>query len=134
MKTIKTILTLMALLLPFGAWAATVTIPTEADKYISWSDATLTNCNTENGGSSIGSTHNGSTATFTLSNATKQDYYLMFLSGANGLTATVSWTLTDGDSYLHQRLHLHSHRERQGGGRQHRRSPGSHRGRHEGYL
>ena len=93
----------MALLLPFGAWAATVTIPTEADKYISWSDATLTNCNTENGGSSIGSTHNGSTATFTLSNATKQDYYLMFLSGANGLTATVSWTLTDGGSYTQQK-------------------------------
>jgi len=79
--------------------AATVNIPTTSGQYISWNDATLTSCNVENSGANIGSTHNGSTAMFDLSNATQQDYYLTFTSGASGLTATVSWTLTDGGSY-----------------------------------
>lgn len=107
MKTNTFYKTLLLLLLMVGSMkmvqAATVNIPTTSGQYISWNDATLTNCKTENSGVNIGSTRNGSTATFTLSNDTQQDYYLTFLSGANGLTATVSWTLTDGGSYTQQK-------------------------------
>ncbi len=107
MKTNTFYKTLLLLLLMVGSMkmvqAATVNIPTTSGQNISWNDATLTNCKTENGGANIGSTRNGSTATFTLSNDTQQDYYLTFLSGANGLTATVSWTLTDGGSYTQQK-------------------------------
>ena len=99
MRKLSTILALMAMLCSVGAMAATVTIPTADDSYISWNDATLVSCNQENAGANIGSTGNGSTATFTLTNSTQQDYYLTFASGAKGLTAVVSWTLTDGSSY-----------------------------------
>ncbi len=99
MKKLRTILAFMAALCTMWATAATVNIPTADDSDISWNNATLGNCNTEGDGATIGSTHNGSTATFTLSNATQRDYYLTFASGASGLTATVSWTLTDGGSY-----------------------------------
>lgn len=88
----------------YSGAAQEVSIPTPDGSNISWNDATLTNCSTENDGANIGSTHNGSTATFTLTNTTQQDYYLTFLSGAKGLTATVSWTLTDGGSYTQQKM------------------------------
>ena len=76
---------------------AAVVIPTQVGKYIDWSQATLTNCNVENGGENIGSTHNGSKAVFTLQNDNKMDYILTFASGANNLTAVVNWTITNKD-------------------------------------
>lgn len=89
----------MLLLMAFCSMKAlaAVSIPTSVGQYMDWSEATLTNCNVENGGANIGSTHNGSKAEFTLANDNKMDYILTFASGANGLTAVVNWTLTDAN-------------------------------------
>lgn len=99
--TFKLFLMMIMVLSGFGVIQAaeTVTIPTATGTYIDWSKATLTNCSSENNGANIGSTHNGSTAVFTLQNNTEQDYLLTFLSGAKNLSAVVSLTITDGDGY-----------------------------------
>ena len=97
MKTIKTILTLMALLLPFGAWAATVTIPTAAGKYISWNDCVLTGANVENNGENIGSTGKSTVAVFTIQNDTQQDYILTFATGTKN-AAKMKVTFTNNSS------------------------------------
>ena len=68
--------------------------------YIDWSNATLNNCNSENGGKNIGSTHAGSTATFTLSNKTAQEYFMTMKTGASGLTAVLTITVKDGDNQV----------------------------------
>lgn len=73
-----------------------VTIPTTSGSYISTDEATLTNCNSENSGKDIGSTHNGSTMTMSLNNTAASDYILQFLSGANGLTATIDVNVKGG--------------------------------------
>ena len=98
-KLLQTTWCLVLMLLTLGtvrALAATVDIPTTVGSYINWSDAILSSCNTENNGANIGSTHNGSTATFTLNNVNKGDYVLQFKSGANGLTAVLNVTITNG--------------------------------------
>ena len=97
MKTIKTILTLMALLLPFGAWAATVTIPTADGKYISWNDCVLTGANVENNGENIGSTGKSAVAVFTIQNDTQQDYILTFATGTKN-AAKMKVTFTNNSS------------------------------------
>ena len=74
-------------------WAGVVSIPTQLGQYIDWSEATLSNCSVENSGANIGSTHNGSSATFTLQNDNKMDYVLTFTSGASNLTAVMNVTL-----------------------------------------
>ena len=80
--------------------AATVTIPTaKVGTFIDWNNATLTNCNVENSGANIGSTRSNSVATFTLDSPEEQDYVLMFKSGAKGLTAEVSWTISNAGGY-----------------------------------
>lgn len=70
--------------------AATVSIPQTLGQYIDWNNATLSNCSVENSGANIGSTHSGSTATFTLSNTTQQEYFMTMKTGANNLTAVLT--------------------------------------------
>lgn len=82
------------------SWAATVSIPQALGQYIDWNDATLSNCNVENGGKNIGSTHSGSTATFSLSNATAQEYFMTMKTGANNLTAVLVITVKDGSNQV----------------------------------
>lgn len=93
-------LILGCLILTVRTVAATVTIPTATvGSYINWNDAILEKARVEQNGAQIGSTYEGTTATFTLQNETEQDYVLCFKSGAKGLTAVVTWTITDGNGY-----------------------------------
>lgn len=94
MKTTKTILALLAILLPFGVWAETVNIPTAAGTFINWNDATLESANVENDGANIGSTGASTVATFTVSNPTTQDYILTFATGSK-FEAKMQVTLTN---------------------------------------
>lgn len=96
-KLTKLFSVLLLLMASIGtSWAATVSIPQVLGQYIDWNDATLGNCNVENNGKNIGSTHNGSTATFSLSNATAQEYFMTMKTGANNLTAVLTITVKDG--------------------------------------
>ena len=80
-----------------------ISIPTTADNYISWDNSqnehvTLTGASTENNGASIGSTGGSTVATFTIGNATKQDYVLTFKTAAKDLTGEIEVTLTDSNN------------------------------------
>lgn len=97
MKATKTLLTLLALLLPFGAWAETVTIPTPAGTYIDWNACELTSANVENNGANIGSTGKNTVAVFTLQNTVAQDYILTFAVGSKN-AAKMNVTLTNGSN------------------------------------
>ena len=71
-----------------------ISIPTAADSYISWNDATVSNATVENSGANIGSTGASSVATFTIGNSTKQDYVLTFKTGSKN-EARMLVTLTN---------------------------------------
>ena len=71
-----------------------ISIPTEADSYISWNDATVSNATIENDGANIGSTGASTVATFTIGNSTKQDYVLTFKTGSKN-EARMLVTLTN---------------------------------------
>ena len=102
MHSFRRFLTLLALTVMGIAtcMGATVSIPQETGKFIDWNNATLSNANVENSGKNIGSTHNGSTATFTLSNATAQGYYMTLKTGASGLTAVLAVTVKNGSDVI----------------------------------
>ena len=87
------LLLLVAGALPVAA--ETVTIPTADGTYIDWNKCTLQNAKVENNGDNIGSTGAATVATFTIENATQQDYVLTFQTGAKGLTAEIDVTLTN---------------------------------------
>lgn len=87
---------LVMLMSTMAALADTVSIPQNMGEYIDWSNATLGNCNVENGGKNIGSTHNGSTATFSLSNTIEQEYFMTMKTGANNLTAVLTISVMQG--------------------------------------
>ena len=95
MKTIKSIIVMLAALLSMGAKAATtVTIPTTAGTYIDWNACDLTGASVENSGANIGSTGKSTVATFTISNTTQQDYILTFATGSKN-AAKMQVTLTN---------------------------------------
>ena len=95
MKTIKSIIVMLAALLSMGAKAATtVTIPTTAGTYIDWNACDLTGAKIENSGANIGSTGASTVATFTISNTTQQDYILTFATGSKN-AAKMQVTLTN---------------------------------------
>ena len=94
-KTIKSIIVMLAALLSMGAKAATtVTIPTTAGTYIDWNACDLTGAKIENSGANIGSTGASTVATFTISNTTQQDYILTFATGSKN-AAKMQVTLTN---------------------------------------
>lgn len=100
-KLTKLFSVLLLLMASIGtSWAATVSIPQVLGQFIDWNNATLGNCNVENNGKNIGSTHNGSTATFSLSNATAQEYFMTMKTGANNLTAVLTITVKDGTNQV----------------------------------
>lgn len=90
-------MSLMQLLGISAAWAETVSLPTAAGEYVNWNDAVLINCNVENNGANIGSTHQGSKATFTLYNPKTQRIYLSFGSGSK-YEASVTVTITNANA------------------------------------
>ena len=95
MKTIKSIIVMLAALLSMGAKAATtVTIPTTAGTYIDWNACDLTGASVENSGANIGSTGASTVATFTISNPSQQDYILTFATGSK-YAAKMQVTLTN---------------------------------------
>ena len=102
MKNIKSILLLAALLAgSVNLFAATaVAIPQEMGSYINWSNAVLANCNSENNGANVGSTHANTVVTFTLTNSTEQRYLLEFKTGARALTAVLTITVKNGETVL----------------------------------
>lgn len=101
MKNIKSIL-LLAMLLAgsVNLFAATaVAIPQEMGSYINWSYADLANCNSENNGANVGSTHANTVVTFTLTNSTEQRYLLEFKTGAKN-SAVLTITVKNGEIVL----------------------------------
>lgn len=104
MKNIKCILAAVAMsIASLTAWAAAgdpVVIPTELGSYINWSNAVLANCNSENNGANVGSTHANTVVTFTLTNSTEQRYLLEFKTGAQNLTAVLTITVKNGETVL----------------------------------
>ena len=101
MKNIKSILLLAALLAgSVNLFAATaVAIPQEMGSYINWSNAVLQNCNSENNGANVGSTHANTVVTFTLTNSTEQRYLLEFKTGAKN-SAVLTITVKNGEIVL----------------------------------
>lgn len=100
MKKLKLISFTLLMLLAHTAWGATVSIPQELGKYIDWNNADVQHCNVENSGANIGSTHSNSSAVFTLSNPTAQNYYMTMKTGASGLTAVLTVTVKNGTAVL----------------------------------
>lgn len=104
MKNIKCILAAVAMsIASLTAWAAAgdlVAIPTELGSYINWDNAVLANCNSENLGANVGSTHANTVVTFTLTNSTEQRYLLEFKTGAQNLTAVLTITVKNGETVL----------------------------------
>lgn len=105
MKNIKCILAAVAMsIASLTAWAAAgdpVVIPTQLGSYINWSNAVLANCNSENNGANVGSTHANTVVTFTLTNSTEQRYLLEMKTGARDLTAVLSVTVKNGETELY---------------------------------
>lgn len=86
------------------AWAdpTPVVIPQDLGNYVNWeTNATKTagNGSPQSDKTQLGSTNSSTTYTITINNSTVQDYIMQFASGAQNLTAEVSFTLTDGGSY-----------------------------------
>ena len=76
-----------------AAWAAAVTLPMADGRYVDWNDATtLQNCEIENDGANVGSTHSNTVVTFDITNTRQQDYILQFATGAKD-EATLHVTL-----------------------------------------
>lgn len=101
---LKTLLLVVMLAGNCMAWAdvTPVSIPQSLGSYVNWStNATKTagNGTPESENLVLGSTNGSTTYVIAISNATQQDYLMSFTSGASGLTATVSMTLSDGSSY-----------------------------------
>ena len=93
MKLYKTILLLFALIAGVSAsWADPVSIPQAFDTYINWNNATKSDCQAENNGENLGFTHVNSSATFTITNETAQDYVLSFMSSSEG-SEPILWNL-----------------------------------------
>lgn len=95
MKLYKTILLLFALIAGVSAsWAdpTPVSIPQAFDTYINWNNATKSDCQAENNGENLGFTHVNSSATFTITNETAQDYVLSFMSSSEG-SEPILWNL-----------------------------------------
>ncbi|MBR6866788.1 MAG: hypothetical protein IKN02_00990 [Prevotella sp.] len=100
---IKTSLLLVALVGGVSvSWADAVSIPQDLGSYVNWeTQATKTagNGSPQSDKTQLGSTSGSTTYTVSLNNSIAQNYIMQFASGANGLTAKVSFTLTDGSSY-----------------------------------
>ena len=95
MKLYKTTLLLFALIAGVSAsWAdpTPVSIPQAFDTYINWNNATKSDCQAENNGENLGFTHVNSSATFTITNETAQDYVLSFMSSSKG-SEPIRWNL-----------------------------------------
>ena len=99
----KTALLLVALVGGTSAsWADNVSIPQDMGSYVNWETQAT---NTAGSGTPqsdktvLGSTNGSTTYNISLNNSIAQNYIMQFASGANGLTAKVSFTLTDGSSY-----------------------------------
>lgn len=95
MKLYKTTLLLFALIAGVSAsWAdpTPVSIPQAFDTYINWNNATTSDCQAENNGENLGFTHINSSATFTITNETAQDYVLSFMSSSEG-SEPILWNL-----------------------------------------
>lgn len=98
MKSIRTILIMLAVVFSLGTWAAeTVIIPTAAGTYIDWNKADLTGANVENSGANIGSTGASTVVTFSISNTVQQDYILTFAVGSKS-AAKMKVTLANSSS------------------------------------
>lgn len=83
-KTFKLIMAMLVFLMGTADMQATnVTIPTTEGSYIDWNDAAHSgNGSVENDGKNVGSTKKNTVYTFTLENATVQDYVLTFAVGS----------------------------------------------------
>ena len=93
MKLYKTTLLLFALIAGVSAsWADPVSIPQAFGTYINWNNATKSDCQAENNGENLGFTHVNSSATFTITNETAQDYVLSFMSSSEG-SEPILWNL-----------------------------------------
>ncbi len=79
--------------------AAAIELPGDG-KAVDWNNATLENANVENNGANVGSTHDGTTITFTLNNTKAQGYIMTFYTGAKD-AATLDVNIeANGVSYL----------------------------------
>ena len=98
-----------------SAWAdGSISIPQELGSYIligngstntTATGVTLYNAQVDGSSESsytVGSTHNGSTITFALTNSTQQNYILSFVTGSQ-YAATATATLSDGGSYSQEK-------------------------------
>ena len=79
--------------------AETVTIPTAEGTFIDWNKCDLTAATIENNGANIGSKGKNTVATFTIENATQQDYVLTFATGSKN-EAKLKVTVTNGDDVV----------------------------------
>lgn len=107
----KTVAVMAMSVTTLTAWSAgtapthsgeSVSIPTALDSYIDWNYATFKDSkgDVENSGANCGSTKAETEVTFTLSNATEQEYYLAMKTGAKELTAVLSVTVSNADGEI----------------------------------
>lgn len=110
LKCLLSAATLLSLSLPaFAAHAPStpgtvVEIPTPDGTYISWENVTVTGGgNVEDRGHSfeLGSTRNGTSATFNIRNTVEQPYILNFATGSSGCEGNIVITLSKGSETLY---------------------------------
>ena len=83
-----------------AAWASPIAIPTTLGNTVDFNDAVCENCKVESEGLNVGSTYSNTVITFSLTNATEQEYYVKMRTAAKDLTAVLTITVKNGDTEL----------------------------------